>query len=122
VLSQYERRGDPLASRSTFLRRIAINAGAALAMTAASLALGMAGYRITEDMSWVDAFANAAMILSGMGPLAPLATTAGKLFAGVYALFSGLLLIFASGILLAPVAHRILHEFHFDDDEPTKSS
>jgi hypothetical protein len=74
----------------------------------------MAGYRYLEGMAWIDAFANASMILSGMGPLGPLQTWGGKLFAGLYALYSGLALILATGIVLAPVVHRLLHRFHFE--------
>ena len=77
---------------------------------------GMAGYHYTEGMSWLDAFANAAMIASGMGPLAPLATVGGKLFAGFYALFCGIVLIAAAGLILTPVFHRALHTLHIDDD------
>lgn len=84
-----------------------------------SLAAGMAGYHWFESMSWIDAFANAAMILSGMGPLEPLHTDAGKIFAGLYALFSGLALIGVAGIMFAPVIHRFLHRFHMDEDSRT---
>ena len=77
----------------------------------------MVGYAFLEGMGWIDAFANASMILSGMGPLTPLQTTGGKVFAGFYALFSGLVLIVATGLLLAPVLHRMLHEFHVEADE-----
>jgi len=72
----------------------------------------MIGYRSCEGMEWIDAFANASMILSGMGPLEPLKTWGGKLFAGCYALYSGLALIVATGVILAPVLHRVLHNFH----------
>lgn len=68
-------------------------------------------------MGWTDAFANASMILSGMGPLSPLQTAGGKVFAGAYALFSGLVLVVATGIILAPVLHRMLHQFHVEEDE-----
>jgi len=74
----------------------------------------MAGYHILENMGWVDAFVNAAMILSGMGPVGTLQTDAGKIFAGCYALFSGLVFITVTGIVLAPVAHRALHKFHLE--------
>ena len=83
-------------------------------MVAVALAIGMAGYHFFEDMNWVDAFVNAAMILSGMGPVATLQTNAGKIFAGCYALFSGLMFITVTGIVLAPVAHRALHKFHLE--------
>jgi hypothetical protein len=74
----------------------------------------MAGYRYLERMEWIDAFANASMILSGMGPLTPLQTWGGKLFAGLYAMYSGLALILAAGLILAPVVHRVLHRFHVE--------
>ena len=88
-------------------------------LIALALLLGMWGYHHFESMSWVDAFANAAMILSGMGPLTPLLTNPGKLFAGCYALFSGLLFIVILGIIFGPLVHRFLHQFHLDitDDE-----
>ena len=75
----------------------------------------MWGYAHFEGMSWLDAFLNAAMILSGMGPADQLKSDAGKLFAGCYALYSGLIIVLASGIVLAPIVHRILHRFHVDD-------
>ena len=83
-----------------------------LAVIGVSLFLGMFGYHHFENMTWIDAFVNASMILSGMGPIGELHTSAGKLFAGCYALYSGLALITIAAILLAPVAHRILHRFH----------
>ena len=76
----------------------------------------MAGYHYLEGLPWIDAFAGAAMILSGMGPLAPLQTWGGKLFGGFYALYSGLVVIVAAGVLLAPVIHRMLHRFHAETD------
>ena len=79
-----------------------------------ALGIGMAGYHFFENMGWVDAFENAAMILSGMGPVSALQSDAGKIFAGCYALFSGLLLITVTGIVLAPVIHRGLHKFHLE--------
>jgi hypothetical protein len=77
----------------------------------------MAGYSYFEGMSSVDAYANAAMILSGMGPLAAPQTTFGKIFAGTYALYSGLILILATGLVLSPVFHRVLHRFHLEREE-----
>jgi hypothetical protein len=82
-----------------------------------SLFVGMLGYRCTEGMDWLDAFVNAAMILSGMGPVGPLQTPGGKLFAGCYALYSGLVLILAAGLLFAPIVHRMMHRFHLDSDK-----
>jgi hypothetical protein len=110
----YESRHQPLLPRREFAQRLARNVAAAALLIGVSLGGGMAGYRYFEGMAWIDAFANAAMILSGMGPLSPLQTWGGKLFAGVYALYSGLVVIVAAGIILAPVLHRLLHHFHAD--------
>jgi hypothetical protein len=85
-----------------------------LMLSAGGLAIGMAGYALLEDMSLIDAFLNAAMILSGMGPTNELKTTGGKLFAGFYALFSGLFIVVATGLALAPLLHRMLHAFHVE--------
>jgi hypothetical protein len=81
-----------------------------------SLLVGMAGYHWFEHTPWIDAFADAAMILSGMGPLRPLETDGGKIFAGMYALYSGLALIGVAGVIFAPAVHRFLHRFHLDED------
>jgi hypothetical protein len=108
----YERKHVPLPPRPVFLRRVARNFLIAQAIVAVSLAVGIAGYRHYEPMGWADAFVNAAMILSGMGPMGELKTTGGKIFAGCYALYSGLILILITGIILAPVVHRLLHQFH----------
>lgn len=113
----YEHHREPLASGAVFLRRVAVHAGVGLAVIAVSLSIGMIGYRATEGLSWLDAFLNAAMILSGMGPVAELSTTGGKLFAGGYALFSGVAFLVVVGVMFAPVAHRLLHRLHLDDGQ-----
>jgi hypothetical protein len=87
----------------------------AMLLIGGSLLAGMWGYAHFEGMSWLDAFLNASMILSSMGPADQLKTNAGKLFAGCYALYSGLVIVLASGIVLAPVVHRLLHRFHVDE-------
>ena len=110
----FEHRTQPLLDRRRFLRRILLSVLAGAALIGLSLLGGMLGYHILEGMPWIDAFANAAMILSGMGPLGPLQSTAGKLFAGLYALYSGLALILITGIVFAPVVHRMLHRFHIE--------
>jgi hypothetical protein len=113
----FETKEQPLLPRRVFLRRLAENFGLACALIGVSLLAGMAGYAGFEGMSWVDAFANASMILSGMGPLEPLKTTGGKLFAGCYALYSGLMVIVATGIILAPLIHRLMHQFHVESTD-----
>ncbi len=111
---RFEHRHQPLASRLVFAIRFAWHAAVALSIIGVGLALGMAGYHWTERMDWLDAFVNAAMLLGGMGPVDPLHTEAGKIFAGCYALFCGLVLVLVSGIILAPIVHRILHAVHIE--------
>jgi hypothetical protein len=110
----FEHRSSPLLPRQAFYRRVINCFLFSQALVAVALGIGMAGYHFIENLNWVDAFENAAMILSGMGPVATLQTNAGKMFAGCYALFSGLMLITVTGIVLAPVVHRALHKFHLE--------
>lgn len=122
-LYRYEKRAEPLASRQVFYNRLSRNARWALAVVVLSLLIGTGGYMYFEGMNWIDGFANASMILSGMGPLTPLNTTGGKLFASFYAIASGLLLFAIAGLMLLPVYHRVLHHFHIeedDDDQPPR--
>ena len=112
----YERYHEPLVSRDAYLRRIVQSGGLAFAAILAALFLGVSGYHWIEGIPWVDAILNAAMILGGMGPVGELHTTAGKLFAAAYALFSGLMFIVVAGLLFAPVIHRFLHKFHLEGD------
>ena len=118
----YETKHQPLLSRRAFARRMAQSCGVASFLIGLSLFGGMAGYRYFEGMDWIDAFANASMILSGMGPLASMQTTSGKLFAGSYALFSGLFLIIVAGLILAPALHRVLHHLHVADEDENAAS
>jgi len=110
----YEHRSSPLLPPQKFYRRLAASFAIGIILVAAVLAIGMAGYHGFEGMNWVDAFENAAMILSGMGPAADLKTDGGKVFAGCYALFSGLMFITVAGVLAAPIVHRALHKFHVE--------
>jgi hypothetical protein len=104
-----------LLPRREFYARLAKSACVGLLVIAFALGIGMIGYRAFESMSWVDAFVNASMILSGMGPVSSLQTDGGKIFAGCYALFSGLAFITCLGIVFAPVIHRFLHKFHLEE-------
>jgi hypothetical protein len=113
-VTRFERRGQPIASRWKFVARMAVAIGLWSILTIAGLAIGIAGYAIFEGMSFVDAYVNAAMILSGMGPVGELKTTGGKVFAGSYAILSGLIIVIATGFVLAPIFHRILHHFHVE--------
>jgi hypothetical protein len=116
----FERKHQPLASRSDFAKRMVGSFALSSALIGLSLFGGMAGYHHFEKMPWIDAFVNAAMILSGMGPLGSLQTWNGKAFAGLYALYSGLVLILAMGIVIAPIVHRVLHRFHLESDDDEK--
>jgi hypothetical protein len=113
----YEDRHAPLASRRRFVRRLVNNFGIVMAVIGGSLAIGMGGYRYFEGLDWIDAFLNAAMLLGGMGPVNPIRTTGGKLFAGLYALYAGMVVLVAAGFLMAPAFHRFLHRFHLEEDE-----
>jgi hypothetical protein len=112
----YEHHKQPLAKRSVFAKRLALNAIVGLLLLAFSLGTGVLGYHYFEDLSWIDSLLNASMILGGMGPVNPLQTASGKLFASFYALYSGVVLLAAVGILAAPIYHRFLHRFHLAED------
>ena len=88
-----------------------------MALLMFSLGIGMTGYHFLESLSWLDSLLNASMILGGMGPVNPLQTAAGKIFASFYALYSGVVLLAAVGILVAPIFHRFLHRFHLAEDK-----
>lgn len=103
-------------SRARFARRLAMHFAVAFAFIAGSLAIGMFGYAHFEGLGLLDAFLNASMLLGGMGPIEQPATPAGKLFAGAYALYSGLVFLVAAGIIFAPIFHRLLHHFHLSED------
>ncbi len=112
----YEHHKQPLAKKSVFAKRLMLNGLIGAALLFVSLGIGMLGYHFLEGLSWLDSMLNASMILGGMGPVNPLQTTAGKVFASFYALFSGLVFIGVAGILLTPFVHRLLHQFHLDPD------
>lgn len=113
-VTRFEHLRQPVISRPRFLVRMLIAIGLWIILTIAGLAIGIAGYAVFEGMSFVDAYVNAAMILSGMGPMGELKTTSGKVFAGSYAIFSGLIIVVATGLVLAPIFHRVLHRFHVE--------
>ena len=110
----FEHRREPLLPRALFIWRVLKFSVISLGLAAISLLLGILGYRIFEGMAWIDAFVNAAMILGGMGPVGELHTNTGKLFAGIYALYCGLIVIISMSILIAPIFHRFLHLFHLE--------
>ena len=112
----YESRTRPLLPFPQFLRRVGRHALVALALLAFSLGIGMAGYMAFEGLSGTDAFLNASMLLGGMGPVDAPRHESGKIFAGLYALYAGLVFLVAAGLVVAPLAHRLLHRFHWEDD------
>ena len=113
----FEHYRSPLLSGRDYRHRLLRAAALASGLIALSLLAGMAGYHILEGAMWTDAFLSASMILSGMGPVGDLHTSAGKLFAGAYALYSGFVALIAVGVVAAPVVHRFLHRFHLEADE-----
>lgn len=110
----YESRRQPLLVPSAFLRRLGTHLAAAFLLLGGSIAIGMAGYVHFEGLSPLDAFLETAMLLGGMGPVHVPRTDAGKLFAGLFALYAGLVFIATAALVLGPVVHRVLHRFHLD--------
>ena len=111
---RYEQRGQRPIPRIHFAGRLLAHFALASTLVVISLSLGIAGYEHYEHLSPIDAFLNAAMLLGGMGPVNPPTTDGGKLFAGGYALFAGLIFLVVAGIMVGPVAHRLLHRFHWE--------
>lgn len=112
----FEHRSQPLLDRRAFLRRLVSSSVLGLGLVVLSLYIGMLGYHVFERLTWIDSFLNASMILGGMGPIEQPQTYAGKLFAGIYALYCGLAVILVAGIIFAPVVHRLIHKFHVERD------
>jgi hypothetical protein len=115
LLPEFEHRAQPVIPAHQFIARLTRSGLIALALIALSLLIGMLGYHVLEGLSWIDAFLDASMLMGGMGPVHIPVTFGGKLFAGLYALYCGLAVILVAGIILAPIAHRILHRFHMED-------
>jgi hypothetical protein len=110
----YEHRTVPLLSRAKFLRRVGRHFLAALFVIGFALGIGVTGYHWLGGLNWIDSLLNASMILGGMGPVDPLHSNAAKIFASLYALFSGLAFIGIAGLMLGPFAHRLLHRVHLE--------
>jgi len=111
----FEKHSQQLAPRLVFLGRLLKSMIVSGVLIMVALILGVSGYHWIAGLNWIDALLNASMILGGMGPVDQLTTSAAKIFASAYALFSGLVLVGATGIVLAPIMHRVLHKFHIDD-------
>ncbi len=116
----FEHRTEPLLSKRAFIARLLRSAAAAFVILLGSLGLGVFGYHVFCELGWLDALVNASMILSGMGPVDPITTTAGKWFESAYALFSGVAFLTSVSVFLAPAIHRIMHRLHVESaDEPS---
>jgi len=113
----YEHIRAPLLTRREFRLRVVRQVCWIALIILAALGIGVLGYHFLGGLSWIDALLNASMILGGMGPIDPLPNNAAKLFASFYALFSGIVFIAVAGLLIAPFAHRLLHRFHWAEDE-----
>lgn len=113
----YEKHYEPLLPRAKFYRRVLSHFLVAMGILILSLGIGVLGYHLLENLSWLDSLLNASMILGGMGPVDALHTEGGKVFASGYALFSGMIFLVVAGIIVAPIAHRLLHLMHMDQKE-----
>ena len=110
----YEHRKHRLLTRAEFTARVAGHLGLAMLALGIGLGIGVIGYHTLGELSWVDSLLNASMILGGMGPVDPLHSSAAKIFASFYALFSGLAFIGVASLVMAPFMHRLMHRFHFE--------
>ncbi|QEL15703.1 hypothetical protein [Limnoglobus roseus] len=113
----FENKSDPIATRAVFFRRLGRNFLVMCGFIAFSLTVGTLGYHYVGGVEWVDGLLNAAMILTGMGPVDPMKTTAGKLFATFYALYSGIAFLTMIAVLVAPIYHRMLHRLHLETED-----
>ena len=110
----YESKSQHPLPSAKFAKRLILHLSIALGMVTFSLGIGIVGYCYFEQFSLIDAFLNSAMLLGGMGPVNPPITSEGKLFAGLYALYAGLVFIVTAALIFTPIAHRILHKFHWN--------
>jgi hypothetical protein len=113
-LMRYEHKSEPLLPRRQFLARLLRHVLVAVALLFVSLAIGVLGYHFLAGLPWIDSLLNASMILGGMGPVGELTGTGGKLFASFYALYAGIAFLATSAVILAPLAHRLLHRLHLE--------
>ena len=121
----FEKKHQRLLSRRSFMHRVGLSVAGSALIIGVSLGVGVLGYHWLAHLDWVDALLNASMILTGMGPVSPLQDAPAKLFASGYALFSGVIFIASIGVVVAPLAHRLLHHFHLevaDEDERAEAA
>jgi hypothetical protein len=118
----FEPHHQPLLSRAEFALRILRSLALAIGVVVVSLGIGACGYHTFAELPWLDATLNAAMILTGMGPVDPMRTSAAKLFATFYALFSGVVFLTMASVILAPILHRFLHRFHLEESAKSARS
>ncbi len=116
----FEHHKEQLLPKREFVHRLGGSIAAGTGLIAFSLGAGMLGYHFLGGLAWIDAFLDAAMILSGMGPLSQLSNDAAKLFAGCYAIYCGIALIATTGVILAPLIHRSMHKFHLECEDDDK--
>jgi len=112
----YEHLAKPLLSKKKFYSRIALHFLGAITLVFISLMIGVVGYHLLENLSWIDSLLNASMILGGMGPVDKIHSDPGKIFASFYALFSGIIFLITVGVLFSPFYHRFLHKFHLGEN------
>ena len=116
MIRKLENKSQPLAPLPVFFARVAKNFLITLGIVAFSLLIGTIGYHYFGNVGWLDGLLNAAMILTGMGPVDKMETTGGKLFATFYALYSGIAFLTLVAILMAPIYHRFIHQFHLEEE------
>lgn len=121
-MSRFEHKTEKLAPFPVFIRRVLLSLLMAAGLIAVALLIGIAGYHWIAGFNLIDSVLEASMILGGMGPIKEMPTSAAKIFASIYALFSGVVFIGVMGLVLAPAAHRLLHSFHLDDEDLKKSA
>ena len=113
----FEHKSQPLLPQRAYYNRLVRSALAGLALVVPSMLIGMIGYHVLEGRTWLDAYLDAAMLMGGMGPVSTPVTEAGKIFAGTYAIFCGLVVILVAGVMMSPIIHRGMHRFHLEQEE-----
>jgi hypothetical protein len=113
----FEHKTEKLITGKAFVARLGTSVGIAAGILIGSLGIGVVAYHVLERLPWIDSLLNASMILGGMGPVNQLQTVPGKLFASLYALYSGIVFLVTAGFVMAPVLHRFMHHFHLEEED-----